>query len=60
MTSKDAQIAGLQWTIKRQTETIERLEKRIDELELELARAKKDSLASSDVRAHPATRNARC
>ena len=47
MTRKDAQLARLQWTIKRQAETIERLEKRIDELELELARAKKDSSTSS-------------
>ena len=47
MRSKDAQIAELQRTIERQAETIERLEKRIHELELELARAKKDSSTSS-------------
>ena len=47
MSSKDDLIAELRLTIEQQVKTIERLEKRLQELELELARAKKDSSNSS-------------
>ena len=47
MPSKNARIAELEETIERQAQTIKRLEERLCELELELARAKKDSSTSS-------------
>ena len=47
MPSKHARIAELEETIERQAQTIKRLEERLCELELELARAKKDCSTSS-------------
>ena len=47
MPSKHARIAELEETIERQAQTIKRLEERLCELELELARAKKGSSTSS-------------
>ncbi|MFH1919095.1 MAG: transposase, partial [Planctomycetota bacterium] len=47
MSSKDDLIAALRLTIEQQATTIEGLEKRLRELELALARARKDSSNSS-------------